>query len=135
MMRILLAFLRQTTGTSATVKGLRPGHLYQFEVYAINKEGLSAPAKTRDPIKAENPYRNCHQNDAITRSICWFAGPPTAPRDPQIIDFDNKSVTLRWKKPLDDGGRPITHYVIQKKDKFGGWFDALITDDENCEAT
>ena len=35
----------------------------------------------------------------------------------------------RWEKPKCDGGRPITHYIIQKKDKFGGWFDALITDD------
>ena len=24
---------------------------------------------------------------------------------------------------------------MQKKDKFGGWFDALITDDDNCAAT
>ena len=51
------------------------------------------------------------------------------------MDFDNKSVTLKWDKPKDDGGRPITHYIIQKKDKFGGWFDALITDDKNCHAT
>ena len=32
-------------------------------------------------------------------------------------------------------GRPISHYIIQKKDKFGGWFDALVTDDHNCVAT
>ena len=51
------------------------------------------------------------------------------------MDFDNKSVTLRWSKPKDTGGRPISHYIIQKKDKFGGWFDALITDDDNCTAT
>ena len=51
------------------------------------------------------------------------------------MDFDNKSVTLRWNKPTDSGGRPITHFIIQKKDKFGGWFDALITDDDNCMAT
>ncbi|XP_059094392.1 twitchin-like [Tigriopus californicus] len=109
----------ETTGntTNAMIKGLKPGHLYQFEVYAINKEGLSLPIRTRDPIKAENPYN-----------------PPSAPRDPEIVDFDNKSVTLKWHKPLDDGGRPITHYIIQKKDKFGGWFDALVTDSKNCEA-
>ena len=41
-------------------------------------------------------------------------------------------MTLRWQKPSDDGGRPITHYIIQKKDRFGGWFDALVTDDNNC---
>jgi len=106
-----------TSGCSATAKGLKPGHLYQFEVSAINKEGQSEPIFTGDPILAENPYR-----------------PPSQPGEPEITDFDNKSVTLKWAKPKDDGGRPISHYIIQKKDKFGGWFDALITDDTNCSA-
>lgn len=79
---------------------------------------MSEPIFTGDPILAENPYR-----------------PPSAPGEPKIVDFDNKSVTLRWDKPKNDGGRPISHYIIQKKDKFGGWFDALITDDQNCTAT
>merc|ERR1719297_102307 len=108
-----------TTNTpSATAQGLKPGHLYMFEISAINKEGQSEPLFTGDPILAENPYR-----------------PPSQPGEPKIVDFDNKSVTLRWDKPKNDGGRPITHYIIQKKDKFGGWFDALITDDQNCTAT
>ena len=46
----------QTTGCNATAKGLKPGHLYQFEVSAINKEGQSEPILTGDPILAENPY-------------------------------------------------------------------------------
>jgi len=58
-----------------------------------------------------------------------FPEPPGQPGEPSIVDFDNKSVTLRWGTPKDTGGRPITHYIVQKKDKFGGWFDALITDD------
>merc|ERR1711962_1531751 len=107
-----------TTGCNATAKGLKPGHLYQFEVSAINKEGQSEPVFTGDPILAENPYK-----------------PPGQPGEPAIVDFDNKSVTLKWAKPKDDGGRPISHYIIQKKDKFGGWFDALVTDDTNCTAT
>ena len=41
--------------TAATVKNLKPGHLYRFEVYAINKEGDSEPALT-EPVKAEAPY-------------------------------------------------------------------------------
>ena len=68
-------------------------------------------------------------------NICPCSEPPSEPREPGIVDFDNKSVTLRWNKPTDSGGRPITHFIIQKKDKFGGWFDALITDDDNCMAT
>ena len=32
--------------------------------------------------------------------------------------------------------KPNQNFVLlQKKDKFGGWFDALITDDDNCAAT
>ena len=69
---------------------------------------------------------------ALDRS--HFPGPPSQPGEPEITDFDNKSVTLKWAKPKDDGGRPISHYIIQKKDKFGGWFDALVTDDKNCSA-
>jgi hypothetical protein len=45
-----------TTTPSATASGLKPGHLYQFEVSAINKEGQSEPIYTGDPILAENPY-------------------------------------------------------------------------------
>ena len=46
-----------TTQTpSATASGLKPGHLYMFEISAINKEGQSEPLFTGDPILAENPY-------------------------------------------------------------------------------
>ena len=36
----------------------------------------------------------------------------------QIFDWDNMSVTLHWEVPKFDGGRPITHYVIEQKAKF-----------------
>ena len=85
---------------------------------AFNKEGESPPAKTKEPVRAENPY-----------------SPPSEPTDLRITDYDEKSVTLRWAKPLNDGGRPINHYIIQKKDEFGGWYDALKTDNDNCTAT
>ena len=50
--------MSQTSGSTcnATVTGLRPGHLYQMEVCALNKEGEGPPTRTKDPIKAENPY-------------------------------------------------------------------------------
>jgi hypothetical protein len=54
--------------------------------------------------------------------------------NPKIVDFDHQSVTMQWQTPNDDGGRPISHYIIQKKDTFGGWFDALVTSDTNCSA-
>ena len=121
------------TALNAAIKGLKPGHLYQLEVCASNKEGVGPPVRTKDPIRAENPYGKldfeCCAVHYLTNCV---TEPPSAPKEPSISDFDNLSVTLRWHKPASDGGRPITHYIIQKKDKFGGWFDALVTDDNNC---
>ncbi len=59
-------------------------------------------------------------NKYLQLDLYIYLEPPSEPREPGIVDFDNKSVTLRWNKPVDDGGRPITHFVIQKKDQFGG---------------
>ena len=71
-----------TSSCNATAKGLKPGHLYQFEVSAINKEGQSEPILTTDPILAENPYSTFHlfkdapflEKDAafLTYECCFF---------------------------------------------------------------
>ena len=49
------------------------------------------------------------------------AGEPGKPGKPEIADYDNTMVKLKWTKPESDGGRPITHYVIEMKDKFSDW--------------
>merc|ERR1719362_2244338 len=41
-----------TSTPSATAQGLKPGHLYMFEISAINKEGQSEPLFTGDAILA-----------------------------------------------------------------------------------
>ncbi len=58
-------------------------------------------------------------------NILDVPGPPTGP-----ITFDDitgSSVTISWRKPLDDGGSPITGYAIEKKDldHLGGWVPAV----------
>ena len=71
----------------------------------------------------------------MTYVFIQYLAPPSEPRDPKIVDFDHESVTLSWSPPINNGGRAISHYIIQKKDSFGGWFDALVTDNANCTAT
>ena len=61
----------ETKDKSAEVKCLKPGHLYRFEVFAVNKEGESPAARLKDPVKAENPYTT-----------------PGVPTDVNIVDFD-----------------------------------------------
>lgn len=102
---------------SFTFKGLTPNKKYKFRVKAKNKEGESEPLETDDSIVAKNPYEE-----------------PGKPGKPEIIDYDNKSATLRWEKPPSDGGRPITHYTVEIKDKFSpDWFEIARTSDNNPE--
>ncbi|RZF42380.1 hypothetical protein LSTR_LSTR004188 [Laodelphax striatellus] len=105
--------------TPATFKleNLTPKKKYKVRVKAVNKEGESEPLETEEAIIAKNPYDE-----------------PGRPGKPDIIDYDNKSVTLKWKKPDSDGGRPILHYVIEMKDKFStDWTEVAKTEDASCD--
>ncbi|CAF5191764.1 unnamed protein product, partial [Rotaria magnacalcarata] len=69
------------------VTGLTEGSEYKFRVSAENVYGQSHPLESEKPIIAKNPF--------------------TAPQGPNNIDVANQtenSVTLSWKKPLNDGG-------------------------------
>lgn len=43
--------------------------------------------------------------------------PPLGPFD--AYDITPDTCTLSWKQPLDDGGSPITNYVVEKTDNNG----------------
>ncbi|KAE8573900.1 Putative twitchin [Halyomorpha halys] len=102
---------------SFTVTGLTPKKKYKIRVKAVNKEGESEPLETSDAILAKNPYDE-----------------PGKPGKPDIIDYDNKSVCLKWTKPESDGGRPITSYTIEMKDKFAvEWVEVVNTGNAECE--
>lgn len=47
---------------------------------------------------------------------------PAAPGLPEIIDWSENMVKLKWEPPIRDGGAPITGYIIEMKDKFGSNF-------------
>jgi len=38
-----------------------------------------------------------------------------APDQPKVEKVTKDSVTLSWKKPLNDGGSKITGYIIEKR--------------------
>lgn len=44
-------------------------------------------------------------------------------------------VNLKWSPPANDGGAPITNYVVEMKDKLSpDWKEVMKTDDAKCEA-
>ena len=70
---------------------LKEGHKYKFRVRAKNRKGVSGPAEAKDAVLAKNPW-----------------GPPGPPIDLEVADWDKDRVDLKWRRPLEDGGAPIT---------------------------
>ena len=100
------------------VEGLNEGCFYLFRVKAVNSQGESEPLEADAAICAKNPY-----------------DPPGPPLEPTIDDWDRKWVKCSWKKPLDDGGAKITHYVIERQEEFSSkWFKHQDTDTDECKA-
>lgn len=82
------------------VTGLNPGSEYMFRVSAVNEEGESEPLTTIVGVVAKNPYEK-----------------PSKPGTPEITDYDNQSISLKWIAPSSDGGAPIEKYIVEKKQK------------------
>uniref|UniRef100_A0A915KHC4 Titin n=1 Tax=Romanomermis culicivorax TaxID=13658 RepID=A0A915KHC4_ROMCU len=41
---------------------------------------------------------------------------PGKPGRPQVVDWDKDRIDLQWTPPANDGGAPITGYVVERKD-------------------
>lgn len=104
--------------TEQEIKGLEPGKKYNFRVKAINEEGESEPLETDASILAKNPF------DA--------SSPPGLP---EIEDYDENMVKLKWEKPIRDGGAPITGYIVEVLDKDGDKFVKAVEVGPQCTAT
>lgn len=50
--------------------------------------------------------------------LLCFLDEPGKPGTPEIKDFDTDYVELLWNRPEEDGGSPITGYIIEKRDKY-----------------
>lgn len=101
------------------ITGLEPNHKYQFRVKAANEEGESPPLETDHDVLAKNPF-----------------DPPAPPGLPEIEDWNENSVQLKWEPPIRDNGAPVTGYIIEAMDKDTGEFVKAIEVPGNvCKAT
>ena len=47
---------------------------------------------------------------------------PSKPGTPEVLRVGDDDMTLSWDVPLSDGGCPITHYVLERREVRGpGW--------------
>ena len=86
--------------TSYTITGLRNSSVYSVSVRAINATGTGDAASV--------PTGN--NNFSVTPT-------PTAPTTPQDLTVTpgNRTLTLIWKEPADDGGTTFTGYTIENR--------------------
>ncbi|XP_055900297.1 twitchin-like isoform X6 [Biomphalaria glabrata] len=65
---------------------------------------------------------------------------PEAPQGPlEVVDIFSNRCALLWDKPKEDGGSPVTHYIVEKMDAGKGeWEKVCETDDvevDVCDLT
>jgi Fibronectin type III domain. len=52
-----------------------------------------------------------------TQPILFIPDEPSKPQNVEVVDWDKDHADLKWKKPENDGGAPITGYIIEFKVK------------------
>lgn len=58
---------------------------------------------------------------------CVISDKPSAPQDLSIAELTSSSMTLRWEKPLSDGGSPVIAYIIKKWNETTETWDSVKT--------
>lgn len=92
---------------------------YYFRVKAVNAVGESEPLETTRGVIAKNEFDE-----------------PDAPGRPAVTDWDKDHVDLEWAPPKNDGGSPVTGYIIQKKEKGSPyWINAVQVPARKTTAT
>ena len=91
----------KVTNTCLKVTKLLEGNEYIFRVHAVNDFGYG-PAIESAAVIIKDPY--------IT---------PGSPKSLEVSHIKKDSMVLTWEAPSEDGGSPITGYIIEKHDKEG----------------
>jgi hypothetical protein len=88
------------TGSTATTysdSGLKPSTPYTYRVSTINPVGTSSPSTTAS---------------ATTFSV--VSSSPTPPTGLTATAVSSSQINLSWNAPTDNGGSPITGYMIER---------------------
>ncbi|XP_013419362.1 twitchin-like [Lingula anatina] len=103
---------------SLKVPRLTEGTEYNFRVLAENAVGVSEPLELLEPVTPKSPYTV-----------------PSAPRGPlETAVVSKSSLKLSWKPSEQDGGQPIKHYVVERRDKTRtSWVQVDKVRPEKCE--
>lgn len=96
------------------VEGFRKGNVLRVRIRAANRVGESEPANIADRVTMKNP---------------WTV--PNPPRDTEIFDWTETTLSVQWKAPDADGGSPILGYVVEYKEKMASTWKSYFEPDAN----
>ena len=83
---------------SYTISGLTSGTKYYIKTAGVNSNGQGAWSST------------------VTSTTAGVAPVnPDAPAGLSVVSFNQQAVVLSWSAPANDGGSPITDYIVQYK--------------------
>lgn len=71
----------------------------------------------------------------VTDFLFIFTDKPGSPEGPlEVSDIHKEGCKLKWEKPKDDGGLPLSGYVVEKMDLASGrWVPAGFVDPTKTE--
>lgn len=98
-----------------------PDDRIKFEVNNNSTIFLNKCAKRNEAGAYTIVLKNSEGTDSASCRVL-VVDRPSPPQGPlEVSDISPDTCTLAWKSPLDDGGSPITNYVVEKLDANGLW--------------
>ena len=79
-------------------------------------------------VKAENKYGVSEALESIPEIAKHAFDVPDPPSVPQVSEVTESSCTLLWKGPDNDGGSPITGYIVERLEKEAGKWTKVTLD-------
>ena len=98
------------TQTRYVSSGLIEGVEYVHRVIAVNACGEGKPSKETDVTTCQDPI-----------------APPSAPRNPRVVDVTKTTLTVAWDAPEFEGGGKLRGYFIELRKEDSWW--------KRCNAT
>jgi len=98
--------------TTTTIGGLANGTAYTFTVTASNAAGTSAPSSPSAPVTPVAPAGGGSGGGSGGGPVATVPDAPTH----VTAKAGNADVTVGWTAPANDGGSPITGYVVRLSD-------------------
>ena len=114
---------------SYTITHLFEGRFYYFRVIAENSSGRSHPLETRKAVTTKSPFSE-FGFDHLSSLFCatnFSTDTPDPPTSLRIIGISEDTISIEWGAPRNDGGSPLTGYIIERCDSLSSVWSHVAT--------